>query len=199
MNRTNSALSSPLEHTATGETLGGTLLGKAGLAIGATALVAVAAHVSMPLPFSPVPLTLQPFAVLLIGMILGPATAFSAMVLYLAEGAAGMPVFTPQGPGGVAQLLGPTAGFLFSYPFAAAAAGWLVRLGTWTPTLRALAAGVGTTAIIYTFGAGWLATLLHLNANAAWHLAIAPFIPGEIVKIVAAAVLYNATRRWQQS
>src|SRR3954469_18368068 len=97
------------------------LAGRVILAIGATLFVAACAHVSVPLPFTPVPLTLQNFAVLLVGMVLGPVAGFSAMVLYLAEGATGLPVFNPGGLGGVAQLLGPTAGFLFSYPLAAAA------------------------------------------------------------------------------
>src|SRR5271168_3672923 len=100
-----------------------TWAGKASLAIAATAFVALCAHVSIPLYFTPVPLTLQTMAVILVGLALGPALGSSAMVLYLAEGAMGLPVFSPHGPGGVAQLVGPTAGFLFSYPLAAAAAG----------------------------------------------------------------------------
>ena len=87
-----------------------TLTGRIILAVAATGLVAVCAHISLPLPFTPVPLTLQTFAVILVGMTLGPVVGFSAMVLYLAQGAMGLPVFTPHGPGGVAQLMGPTAG-----------------------------------------------------------------------------------------
>src|ERR1700729_160100 len=86
------------------------LAGKTLLVLGATAFVAACAHISFPLPFTPVPLTLQNFAVLLVGMALGPVAGFSAMVLYLAEGALGLPMFTPFGPAGVARLLGPTAG-----------------------------------------------------------------------------------------
>src|SRR5258708_19785626 len=104
-----------------------TFAGKAFLAISATAFVAICAHVSVPLYFTPVPLTLQTLAVILVGLSLGPALGSSAMVLYLAEGAMGLPVFSPHGLGGVAQLLGPTAGFLFSYPFSAAAAVGVVR------------------------------------------------------------------------
>jgi len=181
--------------------LSNTLAGKAILVVAATGLMAVAAHISLPLPFSPVPLTLTPFAVLLIGMMLGPVSAFSAMVLYLAEGACGLPVFTPQGLGGVAQLLGPTAGYLFAYPFAAATAGWIVRnlRAVASPFLSGLTAGTLSIAIIFTVGAGWLATLMHLTPSATWHIAIAPFLPGEIVKIAAAATLYSTMRRWQQS
>src|SRR5580692_12694636 len=122
-----SAIPSQLGVTHRSGSLQESLAGKTLLVIGATAFVAACAHISFPLPFTPVPLTLQNFAVILVGMALGPVAGFSSMVLYLAEGAAGLPVFTPHGPGGVAQLMGPTAGFLFSYPLAAASAGWVVR------------------------------------------------------------------------
>src|SRR4030088_3567835 len=122
-----SAIPSQLDLTHRSGSLQESLAGKTLLVIGATAFVAACAHISLPLPFTPVPLTLQNFAVILIGMVLGPVAGFSAMVLYLAEGAMGLPVFSPHGPGGVAQLLGPTAGYLFSYPLAAAVAGWAVR------------------------------------------------------------------------
>lgn len=171
------------------------------LAVSATALVAACAHVSVPLPFTPVPLTLQNFAVLLVGMVLGPVAGFSAMVLYLAEGAMGLPVFNPAGPGGVAQLLGPTAGFLFSYPLAAAAAGLVVRSMRQAKTSfsRGIIAGVVASVIIFSFGAGWLATLLHLSASAAWHLSIAPFLLGEVVKVTAAATGFSLIQRWRNS
>ena len=178
-----------------------TLTGRIILAVAATGLVAVCAHISLPLPFTPVPLTLQTFAVILVGMTLGPVVGFSAMVLYLAQGAVGLAVFTPHGPGGVAQLMGPTAGFLFSYPLAAASAGWVVRaLGNRRSRfIRAVVAGCVASIIIFTLGAGWLATLLHLNASATWHLAIAPFLPGEAIKVTAAVGIYSTFERWSRS
>ena len=178
-----------------------TLTGKALLVVAATGLMALAAHVSIPLPFSPVPLTLQTFAVLLIGMSLGPVMGFSAMVLYLAEGAAGLPVFSPHGPGGVAQLLGPTAGFLFSYPLAAAVAGWMVRHLTSVRSLFALGVVAGAVAspIFFALGALWLNSVTHIGAAGAWHLAIVPFLPGEAVKVIAAATLFSSLQRWKQS
>jgi biotin transport system substrate-specific component len=109
------------------ESLQKSLTGKIVLAVVATGFVAACAHISVPLPFTPVPITLQNFAVILVGMILGPAAGFSAIVLYLAEGALGLPVFTPYSAGGIAHLLGPNGGYLFSYPLAAAIAGWVVR------------------------------------------------------------------------
>src|ERR1700748_2921876 len=95
--------------------------------VAGSALVALCAHISVPLFFTPVPMTLQPFAVLLLGLLLDPAVAFSALALYLVEGASGLPVFTPQGPGGLLQLMGPTGGYLMSYPFVAGLVSFLYR------------------------------------------------------------------------
>ena len=175
--------------------------GKIVLAFAATVLVAACAHVSLPLPFTPVPLTLQNFAVLVVGMALGPVADFSAMVLYLAQGAMGLPMFTPNGPTGVARLLGPTAGFLFAYPLVAASAGWVVRAmrNVSSRFTRGIVAGAVATLILFACGAGWMATLLHLSASATWHMAIAPFLPGEIVKVTAAAGIFSAMQRWRQA
>jgi len=171
-----------------------TVPGKVVLTIAASALVAVCAHVSVPLYFTPVPLTLQTLAVILIGLALGPVLGASAMVLYLAEGAIGLPVFSPHGLGGVAQLLGPTAGFLFSYPLAAASAGAVVRT---LPASRskfpaALLGGVAASFFIFAMGAGWIAHFKHVGAEAVWYLAVAPFLPGEVVKVSAAAGIFSA-------
>jgi biotin transport system substrate-specific component len=177
------------------------LAGKTLLVIGATAFVAACAHISLPLPFTPVPLTLQNFAVLLVGMFLGPVTGFSAMVLYLVEGALGLPVFTPYSAGGVAHLLGPSGGFLFSYPLAAATAGWVVRaMQRITSRFRsALVAAIVATLPIFLLGASWFAYYAHHNISATWAMAVAPFIPGEIVKITAAAGIFSTFQRWRQS
>src|SRR5271170_7903988 len=177
------------------------LAGKTLLIIGATAFVAACAHISFPLPFTPVPLTLQNFAVLLVGMALGPVAGFSAMVLYLVEGALGLPVFTPYAAGGIAHLLGPNGGFLFSYPLAAATAGWVVRaMQPITSRFRsALIAAAFATLPIFLLGAGWFAYYAHHNASATWAMAVAPFIPGEIVKITAAAGIFNTLQRWRRS
>jgi hypothetical protein len=105
-----------------------TFTGKAALVVCASLFVAACAHLIVPLPFTPVPLTLSDLAVLLVGLALGPELAFAALVLYLAEGAAGLPVFSPTGPGGLVQLFGFTGGYLLAYPFAAALAGYVDRL-----------------------------------------------------------------------
>ena len=79
---------------------------QAAIVVSASLFVALCARVTVPLPFTPVPLTLQNFGVLLVGLTLGSRRGFAALALYLVEGAAGMPVFNPAGPGGVAQLSG---------------------------------------------------------------------------------------------
>ena len=102
------------------------------------------------------------------------------------------------GSWGIAQLLGPTAGFLLSFPLAAAAAGGIVRavrLGG-SRFFAALLAGSAATLLFFAMGAGWLAHLLHLSPNAAWHLAVAPFLPGEMIKVCAVAAAYTLLHRW---
>ncbi|QNI35335.1 biotin transporter BioY [Edaphobacter albus] len=170
------------------------------IAFAATLFVGACAHISIPLPFTPVPLTLQNFAVLLIGLMLGPVTGFSVLALYLAEGAMGLPVFNPQGVGGLAQIFGPTGGYLLSYPFAAAVAGWAFRSIRFSSIyVRAAFAGVLATFIIFSCGSLWLAQLLHLSASHIWTMAIAPFLPGEIVKVAAAAGLATSLHRWRRA
>lgn len=175
--------------------------GRTFLSVAATGLVAVCAHISLPLPFTLVPLTLQTFAVILVGILLGPVAGFSSMVLYLAEGACGLPVFTPHGPGGVAQLLGPTAGYLFSYPLAATLAGFTVRAvkNISSGFAVGIIAGVAASLPIFILGASWLAHLLHLNIMTAWQLAVAPFLLGEAIKVTAAAGAFSTLQRWRQS
>lgn len=173
------------------------LPGKLAIGLAATAVVAAAAHIAIPLPFTPVPLTLQPLAVLGVGLALGPVAGFLTMLAYLAEGAVGLPVFSPTGPGGLAQLLGPTGGFLMAYPLVAAIAGGLTRLFA-ASTPRFLAAAVGCTAavaLLFASGAGWLMHLTHLSTHAVWMAAVAPFLPGEAIKICIAAGTFRAISR----
>jgi biotin transport system substrate-specific component len=172
--------------------------GKAIIVIAASLFVAVCAHVSLPLPFTPVPITLQTFAVFLVGMLLGPTAGFAAMMAYLAEGAAGLPVFSPHGPGGFAQLLGTTGGFLFSYPLAAAVAGWVVRGTRFVSSRFALAAiaGVLASVVVFSLGAGWLVLYAHKSTSLAWQLGVVPFLPGDAIKIVASASIFSSLQRW---
>ena len=149
-------------------------------------LVAVCAHVSIPLLFTPVPITLQPFAVLLLGLLLSPATAFAALALYLVEGAAGLPVFTPHGPGGMLQLFGPTGGYLLSYPFVAAFTSVLARRIGRSFAAYALSAAAGSV-LILAMGASWLAMITHQPMATVLKLAVWPFLPGDALKVFAAA------------
>lgn len=162
----------------------------------ATLAVAIAAHISFPLPFTPVPFTLQPLAVLGIGLALGPIDGTLAMLAYLAEGAAGLPVFSPTGPGGLLQLLGPTGGFLFAYPLVAFICGSLTRrLETRLSTFAAALTGCAS-AVVFLFlsGALWFAHLSHWSPEKVWLAAVLPFLAGEAIKIFAAAGSYRALK-----
>jgi len=167
---------------------------RAAIALAASAFVALCAHISVPLPFTAVPLTLQPFAVIVVGLLLSPIDSFAAMALYLIEGASGLPVFTPSGPGGLLQLFGPSGGFLLSYPLVSAVAGTVLRLlsGLKNKFSAAIIAGAAACALLYIAGAAWFAMLLHADLHTVWISAVAPFLPGEIVKVLAAAGITTA-------
>jgi len=162
------------------------LVRKAAYAIAGSALVALSAHVSIPLGFTPVPFTLQPFAVLLLGLLLDPVTAFAALALYLGEGAAGMPVFSPHGPGGGAQLLGLTGGYLMAAPVAAAAASWLSRRNR--SFLAMLGSAAIGDAILLICGAAWMGLLLHSTLRVAFAQSIAPFLLTDSLKVLGATL-----------
>ena len=157
-------------------------------------LTAAAAQVSIPLPFTPVPFTLQPMVVLLGGAALGSRLGMSSQVLYLLAGLAGLPVFaaSPVLPQGALRLLGPTGGYLMSYPFAAFLTGLLAERGfdrRYLTSVVAMAAGL---AVIFTCGVLWLAWFARPAAGLAGALrtGLYPFIPADIFKIfIAAAVM----------
>ncbi len=151
-----------------------------------TALVALCAHIAIPLGFTPIPVTMQTFAVLLLGLLFGPGPAFACLALYLMEGAVGLPVFSPHGPGGMAQLLGPSGGYLLSYPFAAALASLLYRLGQRRFLSAVVGAGLAGT-LILAAGATWLGLLSHAKLSVVFAQSVAPFLPGDAVKVLAAA------------
>jgi biotin transport system substrate-specific component len=159
----------------------------AGVIVGGSALVAVCSHISLPLWFTPVPLTLQPFAVLLLGLLLGPRIAAATLGAYLLEGAAGLPVFAPGFAlgAGMARLLGPTGGYLMSYPAAAALVAWVWRRSNRGFTAALLSAAAGNVLILLC-GFAWLA-VCGVSLKAAFAMAIVPFLPGDALKVVAAA------------
>jgi biotin transport system substrate-specific component len=168
------------------------------LVVCASLFIALCARVTVPLPFTPVPLTLQNFGVLLVGLVLGSRRGFAALMLYLAEGAFGLPVFNPAGTGGIAQLLGPTGGYLISYPFVAFIAGWLWERRT--GFLRAVVAATAAELLLFACGVSWLMLLTHASFNQAAQFGAYPFFFAEIMKVMAAGALAARTRKtWNLS
>jgi biotin transport system substrate-specific component len=153
---------------------------------------AAGAYVAVPLPFTPVPVTLQPFFVILAGALLGPWAGATAMAGYLALGIGGAPVFS-AGHAGLPWLLGPTGGYLAAYPAAAFAVGVLARESR--SSLRvgsALAAGI---AVLYLGGVSQLWILTRQDAGALLLQGVLPFLAGDLVKVLAALALVRALRR----
>jgi biotin transport system substrate-specific component len=165
----------------------------------ATVATIAAAQVSVPLPFTPVPFTLQPMVVLLAGAALGPRLGMASQVCYLALGLAGLPVFAASAvlPQGMARLLGPTGGYLMSYPFAAFAAGYLAERGfdrRYLTSVLAMAAGL---AIVFACGVAWLAFgVPHAGLSTAVATGLIPFLPADIFKILLAATVLPAAWRF---
>lgn len=166
----------------------------AGLVLAGSAFVALCAHVSIPLWFTPVPVTLQPFAVVLLGLLLDPWTAAGVMIAYLAEGAAGLPAFTPSGVGGVAQLMGLTGGYLMSYPVVALLVSTLWRRGARSFSRGLLVAAAGNL-LILTLGAAWMEIWTHVSVGALMANAVVPFLPGDALKVCAAAGIASGFSR----
>jgi biotin transport system substrate-specific component len=163
------------------------------LVVGASLFVALCARITVPLPFTPVPLTVQNFGVLMVGLLLGSRRGFAALALYLAEGMVGLPVFNPTGPGGIAQLFGPTGGFLMAYPFVAFAAGYIFRRGAKTFVHAALAGLVGEI-LLFAGGLSWLYVFTHSLARAAY-LGLYWFLAAEVIKVMLAAGIATRWRR----
>jgi biotin transport system substrate-specific component len=157
----------------------------------AAGAMALAAQFAFPIPGTPVPVSLQPMFVVLTGLILGPADAAAAMVIYLVAGMAGLPVFAPMGAPGMARLLGPTGGYLLAYPVAAAVAGRL-GAGKRSVVTRALAAEAGIL-VLYLGGLTQLSVLSGSIATAAI-VGVAPFVAIDAVKALLAGVVSGGRR-----
>jgi biotin transport system substrate-specific component len=156
---------------------------QAGLVIGASAVIAVCARLVLPLPFTPVPLTLANFGVLLVGLTLGSRRGFAAAALYLGWGAMGLPVFA--GGAGAAYLLGTTAGYLWAYPVVAFIAGWIVERGA-RSFVRNLAAATVAEVVLFASGISWLAIMSHSWQRAAF-FGLYPFLFAEVMKVMVSA------------
>lgn len=171
-----------------------------GAVVFAAAFTAAAAQVSMPLPWTPVPLTLQPLAVLLSAAALGARLGLSAQCVYLAAGLAGLPVFawSPGLPQGAARLLGPTGGYLLAFPLAAWLTGWLADRGLdrrYGTAVLAMAAGL---AVIFLGGVAWLvlSSPQPLGLGRALQIGVYPFLLADVIKLLVGAALLPAWWRW---
>lgn len=161
------------------------------LVVGFSLLVALAAQVVIPLPFTPVPVTAQTFAVLLTGALLGSRLGSLAMLAYLVEGAAGLPFFKGGAGGANYLFFSPTAGYLFAFPLAAFVTGYLAERGWDRRFLSAAAAMFLGSLVILAGGWAWL-SLFFRTAEEAFLLGVAPFIVGDVVKIALAAAALPA-------
>ena len=165
----------------------GARIGRAAVPVAFAALaVALAAQVVVPVPLSPVPMTLQPLAVLAVGGVLGAIGGVSALVLYIALGALGLPVFAAGGSG-LLHLVGPTGGYLLAFPVAAGVSGALVARAP-RSILRVLLACALGMVIIHLGGVAQLA-LLGGNPAAAFRMGFLPFLTGDLLKVGLAAAL----------
>ena len=161
------------------------------IVLGFSLIIAVAAQIAIPLPFTPVPVSLQTLAVLSAGALLGKRRGLLCVLLYIAEGCAGLPVFS-AGRAGIAHLLGPTGGYILGFAPSAFIAGILVERGSShaSPTLRMLIPAAGMlagSAVVYIPG------LLRLGAfvgfDKVWSLGLLPFLPGDLLKIAAGCAI----------
>ncbi|MGE5244406.1 MAG: biotin transporter BioY [Betaproteobacteria bacterium] len=164
--------------------------GRAAAVAFVTVLTIVAAQVSVPLPFTPVPFTFQPMIVLLGGAALGARLGMTSQLLYLALGIAGVPVFAASPlPQGVARILGPTGGYLLSYPLAAFVAGWLAGRGLDRRYFGAVAAMAAGLVIVFAGGVAWLALVAQPGRGLSGALAAGflPFVIADCLKLLVAA------------
>lgn len=162
----------------------------AALVLAGSWLIALSAQVAVPLPFSPVPVTGQTAAVLLVGALLGSRRGSLAVLVYIAQGAAGLPVFA-GGAFGLSRVLGPTGGYLLGFVAAAFLVGLLAERGWDRRPLTTAAAMTLGNIVIYTVGALWLAVFVG-GLRQALAVGVVPFLPGDLLKIAVAAILLPA-------
>jgi len=156
-------------------------------------LLALSAKFAFPVPFSPVPITLQTLVVLYLGLTLGKERAFGSVMAYIGQGLMGLPVFA-GGKAGFLALSGPTGGYILGFAFAAYIAGLAAEKGMDRKFVTSLIAMTIGSIVIYAFGAFWLS--LFVGFNKALALGVLPFIPGDILKVFAAASLLPLGRRF---
>lgn len=165
-----------------------TLLTDALLVLAGTTLVALAAQVSIPLPFTPVPITGQTFAVLLVGASLGPILGCSSLLLYFGVGVAGAPVFAQQGHGWE-KIVGASGGYIVGFILAAAVTGYLAQRRWDRRFSSSLGAMLTGNVVIYLVGLPWLAVVLDTGLEKTLELGLYPFIVGDLLKLYLAGAL----------
>lgn len=153
-----------------------------------TSLVVVFSYIKIPLPFSPVPITLQTFAVMLAGLLLPPYSAFLSMVIYLLLGAAGIPVFA-GGKAGIGVIFGPSGGYLLSWPFAALLISHFIK-NIRNPISVFILNLIFGVFFIYLIGVPYLSFVTKMTIDKAIAVGLIPFIPGDIFKALFATYLY---------
>ena len=163
------------------------------LIVGASLVTALAAQIEFRVPWSPVPITGQTFAVLLTGAVLGARRAFLAQLLYLAEGASGLPVFA-GGAFGLVKFAGPTGGYLLAFPFAAAVTGALAERGWDRHFFTMLSAMLLGSVVIFASGLAVLSRFVPADQLLA--AGLLPFLPGDLIKSSLASLAFPAAWRW---
>jgi len=172
---------------------------QAGAVLFVTVLTAIAAQISIPLPFTPVPFTFQPMVVLVGAAALGSRRGMASQILYLALGLAGLPVFaaSPALPQGIARLIGPTGGYLMAYPAAAFLTGFLAERGFDRRYLSFVLAMIAGLAVVFAGGVAWLTLTLH-SIRAALAAGFFPFVLADLAKLFVAAGVMPALWRIAQ-
>ena len=161
-------------------------------AVGFALVLGASAQISIPIPGTPVPVTMQPLVVVLAGLMLGPVFGAASMLTYLAMGAAGVPVFSPVGAPGVLRLIGPTGGYLIAFPFAAFAAGFVSQkypklLGRWAAAMLGMV-------VIFIGGISQLAILTG-SLGQALAFGLTPFAAFDVLKALVAAAIARPRNR----
>lgn len=158
------------------------------LVVGFALLTALAARITIPLPWTPVPITGTTFAVLLAGAALGWRAGAASQLLYVVLGAAGLP-FYAGGVSGWTYATGATGGYLVGFVVAAAAVGFLAERGQDRSVATSIPAMLAGTAVVYLFGVAWLGHVLEADAVTALTKGLLPFVIGDSLKLVAAGAL----------
>jgi biotin transport system substrate-specific component len=173
------------------------LLADTALVVGGAALVAGAAQISVKLPFTPVPITGQTFAVLLVGATLGTVRGFASLLLYLWVGVAGAPVYADHAHGW-SVLTSASGGYLVGFVLAAAFAGWMAERRLDRRVSSSVSSMLTGNVIVYLVGLPWLAVVLHTNLEKTLEYGLYPFVPGDVFKLYFAALLLPAGWRLRE-